>query len=408
MKKKLLLFFITILSINCYAQITFEQGYYINNENQKIKCLIKNIDWKNTPNEFTFKLTKNSKSQKAKIKSVKEFEIRNDSKYIRKTIEIDRSQHKDLNKLDYNINPNFQTEQLFLKVLVEGKANLYVYKDGNLIRYFYNNATDEIKQLIFKYFKTADNKLGKNQRFKQQLQKDLTCLDMKSNKVKSLTYDKKSLVNYFIAYNQCSNSDFKNYENKGKRKFFRLSIRPRINLSSLTINKSNSTSLTTDFGSEVQFRFGLEGEFILPFNKNKWSVLIEPTYQSFKAEKKRETDNLSIGRLTANVNYSSIEIPIGLRHYFFLNNRSNFFANMAFIFDYAKSSSITFEKEYNSKVEGLKINLGNNFAFGVGFKLDDKFSVELRYHTNKDVLKNYFYWFSSYKTTSIILGYRIL
>ena len=82
MKKQLLFLLITILSFNCYSQISFEKGYYIDNSNQKTNCLIKNIDWKNNPTQFEYKLSENSESKKKTIESIKEFGINNISKYI--------------------------------------------------------------------------------------------------------------------------------------------------------------------------------------------------------------------------------------------------------------------------------------------------------------------------------------
>lgn len=58
MKKRILFLLITILSLNCYSQISFQKGYYIDNTNQKINCLIKNIDWKNNPTEFEYNYPK--------------------------------------------------------------------------------------------------------------------------------------------------------------------------------------------------------------------------------------------------------------------------------------------------------------------------------------------------------------
>lgn len=94
MKRQLLLILIIILSLNGYSQISFEKGYYIDDSNQKIYCLIKNIDWENNPTEFEFKLTGNSEPKKAIVKNVKEFGIENISKYVRGNVNIDRSSDK--------------------------------------------------------------------------------------------------------------------------------------------------------------------------------------------------------------------------------------------------------------------------------------------------------------------------
>ncbi len=47
-----------------------------------------------------------------------------------------------------------------------------------------------------------------------------------------------------------------------------------------------------DFGSQVNFRIGIEAEFIRGFNKNKWAIICEPTYQSFTGEATYEITDL--------------------------------------------------------------------------------------------------------------------
>ncbi len=91
MKKGLFIIFIITFSFKSYSQITFEKGYFINNNNKKIDCLIKNNDWKNNPIEFNYKLLNDKNIQIASINSIKEFGIYNYSKFIEvKLILIDQ------------------------------------------------------------------------------------------------------------------------------------------------------------------------------------------------------------------------------------------------------------------------------------------------------------------------------
>jgi hypothetical protein len=210
MKKQLLFLTIAILSFNSYSQIAFEKGYYIDNMNQKTNCLIKNIDWKNNPIEFEYKQSENSESKTMTIKSIKEFGIDNISKYIRTTINIDRSS-ENINSLSDDKIPIFQEEELFLKVLVEGKATLYEYVDGNLIRYFYNNDNSTIEQLIFKSYITPENNIGRNNRFREQLWINLKCPNFKISEIENLEYKKNELVVFFIEYNECNNQEYVNF-----------------------------------------------------------------------------------------------------------------------------------------------------------------------------------------------------
>ena len=83
MTKKLLTLFFAIIACNCFAQIKFENGYFITDSNQKIECLIKNIDWKSNPTQFEYQLTQSSEVKIETSKNVKEFAVYNSSKFIR-------------------------------------------------------------------------------------------------------------------------------------------------------------------------------------------------------------------------------------------------------------------------------------------------------------------------------------
>jgi hypothetical protein len=378
MKIKLLFLFTTILSFNCYSQISFENGYYIDNNNQKINCLIKNLDWEKNPTEFKYKLSENGELKENSIKSVKEFGIHNVLKYVRNSVKIDRSSSK-VDELDNNRRVAFKEEQLFLKVLVEGKSTLYSYADIGLIRYFYSIGESNIEQLVFKSYITDEYKVGTNNRFRNQLWNNLKCTDIKKNRVEKLKYRKSDLVNFFVDYNNCNNQKPINFDQKQKKDLFNLTLRPRLNISSL------SNFRNTNIRNELDFAFGIEAEFILAFNKNKWSFIVEPIYTSFKAEKSTN------GGLEDAINYSTIECSAGVRHYSFLNDNSKIFINTSVIYD-------------------LQINEPTNLttiymAFGLGYKYNDKYSLELRHQTPRPVGSDT--WLAEYKTLSIIFGYSL-
>lgn len=406
MKKQIIFLLVSILSFSCYSQIKFEKGYIIDNDNQKKSCLIKNLDWRNNPVEFEYKISENSEIKKATIKQIKEFGIDNVSKYVRAKVDMDRSSNN-LNSISTDRNPIFKKEVLFLKVLVDGKSTLYEYVDENLRRYFYNKDNSPIKQLVYKIYKTYEDDIRKNERFKKQLLDDLKCPSIEFSKIKGLEYKKKSLVNFFVEYNTCSNQEFTNFEKKQKRNEFNLNIRPRINLSSLKIENTGYNTLDTDFGSNISFGLGLEAEYILPFNRNKWSLLFEPTYQYFKINKTYSVNNVSGGKLHAKVDYSSFEFPISVREYFFLKNKSKIFVNASYIFDINLKSSIEFTRIDGSNYKTLDISARNNMALGIGYKQKDKYSLEIRYQTSRHILGSYPYWSSKFNTLSVIFGYSL-
>ena len=186
-----------------------------------------------------------------------------------------------------------------------------------------------------------------------------------------------------------------------------MSIRPGINNSSLEIKNIFQDSKDTDFGNKMAARIGIEAEFILPFNKNKWGIIIEPTYQYFKSEQSRATSNISGGFLVSKVDYKSIELPLGVRYYIYFNNQSKLFANLSYVLDFTKNSTIKFLRNDGSMLSELEIRARMNFALGIGYKYKDRYSLEIRYYTKRNILGEYLYWNSDYRTISILFGYSL-
>ncbi|SDX86422.1 hypothetical protein SAMN05444411_110137 [Lutibacter oricola] len=407
MKKYFLLIALAIFVSKTYSQITFEKGYFINNANQKVECFIKNVDWRKNPSEIEYKISENDKIKTIGLKTAKEFRIYNASKYIQKTVEIDKSSTK-INNLSETKKVNFTTKTLFLKVLIEGKANLYSYEGDGFSKFFYSTENKTIEQLVYKTYLTKDSKIGENNRFKQQLWNNLKCASIKLNTIEKIRYKKKDLINIFSQFNNCFKSEFVNYELKEKRDLFNLSVRPQFRNSSLNIKNAVSDTKNTNFGSSTSFGLGIEAEIIFPFNKNKWAIIFEPTFQQFKSEKTYVVSEFSGRTNTAVAKYNSIELPIGVRHYFFLNNDSKIFINASYINDIPLNSSIHFEEEDGHIYSEKNVNTNTNFAFGMGYKLKNKYSIEARVQTKRQVMNSYIFWKSPYKTTSIIFGYSFL
>ncbi|MDH5598822.1 MAG: hypothetical protein OEY34_06850, partial [Cyclobacteriaceae bacterium] len=136
------------------SQVTFEKGYFINNNNDTVKCLIKNYEWKNNPFEFTFKENESSQPQLAPVYNVRFFEIYGKSKYIRSEVNIDRSDSK-LNTLSKSSSPEWSYEMLFLKVIIDSDYSLYSYHQNNFTRFFYSTPDIPITQLVYKKYELS-------------------------------------------------------------------------------------------------------------------------------------------------------------------------------------------------------------------------------------------------------------
>ncbi|WP_338840922.1 outer membrane beta-barrel protein [Flavobacterium ginsenosidimutans] len=414
MKKQILFIALTLLlTLKSYSQIAFEKGYVITENNQKTDCLIENMDWKNNPKDFRYKLSEDSPIINADTKTIKEFRVTGQKKFIRSTVNIDRSS-KDLQTMTTEKKPIFHLETLFLQVLMEGNASLYLYDDSTIRRFFYKVNNSEVKQLVYKTYLVSDDndntknytdQIAKNNYFREQLYLDLKCDNIQQNEYETLTYTKNTLMRIFAKYNKCTNSEFTDLEVKEKKDLFNLSVRPRYNNSSLTMENTIFEGLDYDFGGKSSFSLGLEAEFILPFNKNRWAIFIEPTYQYYKGEQTIASSDVVGGTLTGKVDYKSIELPIGIRRYFFINENVKLFANGAFIVDFSNNSKATVTRKDGSELNKLDVKSSVNFGFGLGCKFMDKFSAEVRFQTPRRLLADNTNWSSSYQTTSLIVGY---
>ncbi len=410
MIKKILWLIALSLPLYANAQIEYEKGYYINNSGEKTNCLIKNLDWKDNPTEFKYKLFEEDEARDNTIKSVKEFGIDGGIKYQRFEVKIDRSSElvKDLSR---ERNPIFNTELLFLEPLVRGKASLYYYEKGNLRRYFISINNSAPEQLVYKSYlaknRFKSDEVKKNKMYKQQLYKYLSCKDISLNQVKSIGYYTKDLVKLFKAYNDCKGNEIDETSEASKLekdyKLFHISLKPGISSSSLGVYPSNGNDRkSVSFDKQLRLRFGVEFEFVMPFNKGKWALFTEPAYQSFKGEEIINFNSFNPSVEVA-IDYSSVELPLGIRYYMYLNSRTKMFINAAYVIDIHGPTELKYEG-----ISNLEVNTAPNLSLGVGYKFRNTFSVELRRGFTREMFRYNSYWKGNYNTISFIFGYTII
>ncbi len=398
MKSILTFILIFLFSFSTIAQINFQNGYFVDNNDLKINCFIKDIDWKNNPVSIDYKESENSAIQTASLNDIKEFGVA-DVKYERKTVNIDRSSDR-ISSLSFDRNPNFNQETLFLKILVEGDATLYKYNDKNLERYFYAIKNGQVQQLVYKRFYINSTQIKDNNQYKQQLTNSLTCKPIPKN----VRYSTSDLSEVFIDYNTCINPNMDYSKNKVKSDAFNLSVRAGYFVGSFNIGTTDKNSLSTleaDFGSVNGYRFGAESEYIMPFNNGKWSLLGELAYMNFSSE----TITPSLYPKIATVDYKALELPIGIRHYFFINSNSKIFLNASYVFAFNLNSELNFKNEGFSR--DREVSIGSNFAFGAGFNYLNKYALELRYNFKRDLMGNYVSYGSNFNYLGLNLSYNL-
>ena len=403
--KKIILLFVLFFSLTISAQIKFEKAYFIDNNDNRVECLIKNADWKNNPDFFNYKLSEESEIKTGSVKEVKVFEIYNQSKFVRGNVDFDKSSNN-INNLSESREPEFVQRQLFLKQIVTGSANLFKYEEGNDIKFFYQKANNEFEQLIYKPYQLELYQIDYNDSYKQQLGNLLTCNSVSKNQINNTTYKEKNMVDLFTKYNQCMDPSYESVAATKKNGDLNLSIRPRVNFASLDLSSSTTRDLF-EFGDYTSFGAGLELEYVFPFNKNKWAVILEPTYRTYKGETVIEPFYMAGNKLFTFADYQSIEVPIGIRHYLFIDSKSRIFLNAQYVFDVNMGSSLEVRRADGSVSQDLEVDSFANFALGAGYSYNAKFGVEVRYFTTRNIVRGYPNNNTSFRNVSLILSYTV-
>ncbi|MFY0629521.1 MAG: hypothetical protein JXR05_04010 [Flavobacteriaceae bacterium] len=410
MKQCIMLCLFLMIGVNTIAQIKFEKGYFIQDDGQKIECLIKNESWDMNNGSFQYKISENQNAIEKELGKINEITIYNTLKYQRYDVDIDVS-ISTINQLSADRNPKFRKMPLLLKVLLEGKATLYQYKEKKIVRFFYKTEEMEIpKQLVYKKYASTNNTVKSNNAYKQELAKHAFCKKEGYNAINRLTYSRTNLEKYFKKYNECSNANYTFYEEFNDTKRLFLKAKAGISSSSFSTSKIASNFLfgyDIDFGSKIIPFFGFELEYFLPTKGNKWSLFIDPKFRSFKISTVAITSNSTVFDNSEKVdfNYKSIEIPIGFRYYTYLKSNSKLSFSLGFMLESGfKNSGFNFEKQVgnNDLLETNAFSI-NNLVYGIGYH-KDKYAIELKYNA-RSVIKTTNLWDTKYQNIDLSFSY---
>ena len=360
MYKFTFLFIFTLLSVQAFSQIDFEKGYFINNDGSRTEAYIKNKEWLGSPTEFTYTDQPGGETKIAKIENIREFAVGN-SKFIRTTVKIDNSVNQD-GKLSSTAAPDFVTETVLLKVLIEGSADLFYFRRKGEDRFFFRTNDGPINQLVYKKFLgpticTPIITLSGSAKIQCH------CKKTSDQMFKRLRYDE-VMKKHFIEHNVCSGDSRGRQGCQKKNYLLKYTGMDLANAHATYINNQ----LYAEYDSKPGFRLGLDMEIVLPFNRNKWAVMVEPTYQSYKSQSKAKNKQ--------KIEYTSIEMPLGVRHYFFLNKSTTIFLDAGAVFD------LPFKYE-TTAFEAKKPSASVMAGIGVSFK---KFSIEGRHYFERSVI----------------------
>jgi len=371
LKKQFNLFSWILFSVYGFSQTNFVKGYFITNENDRVECLINDISWKENPTIFEFKLNEGTEIQKKGISEVKEFGIGELIRYIRTDINIDRSFRDGESEIS-DRKPNYVKQTVFIEVLIDGLASLYVYKEDKDKWFFFKSGIDsEIQQLIYRKYFPKKGSIEEYSPFRQQLKFAGNCSNISSDRLKKVEYTQNDLGSIFLKYNSCRSSKQTSFVGNRDRGLFTFTLRPGLEFNDISL----STSFPRlNYEAKLGYRLGFEMEKLFLMQDRRWALIIEPTFKYLALDRDGENDGLE-----------TMELPIGVRHYFTPNLGNGFFLDASYVLD-------------------LSV-LNNSFTGGIGYKHKSNLSIQGKISQRKNLEKAFVDIEGNLNTYTIILGY---
>jgi hypothetical protein len=267
--------------------------------------------------------------------------------------------------------------------------------------------------LVYKKYYVSNSSVATNESYRKTLFDNFKCDGIDVNSIRNVEYDQKDLVDIFSQYNMCSSGE--NLVIQEAPSQGRISLKAKAGISFNQLDVSFDSGIlrqdrqSAEFTKEIGTRFGLEVEYLLPFNKNKWSVFLEPTFLSYSSSADIRIENdVTVFEDTATIDYKVIEIPFGIRHYMYLSNKSKIFINAAIVLTADLSDQIEYADESVASSNNLDIKSSSNLMLGLGYEFNNKFSIEARTYTNRDILSSYVSYNGEFSSYGFVLGYRFL
>ena len=386
MKASLCFPFVLLLNSLGYSQVVFEQGYLIKINGDSIPCLIKNPDWKKNPQQYEYKLTNEDQIQTGDMENTSAFGIGREVKFVTKEVDVDVSNDQ-IEDLDLERAPRFTRKKVFLRVLLEGRGSLHELDTRENIRFYILAENGQLVPLVYKAYQVPGKGVAYNYTYRSQLNKEMACGSSAAS-IQDLKYDRTELMNYVREYNTCIGSGTVEYEKQARPLRFSVRVFTGINFYSVLINNRTDPKIGLKVGAEL--------EAILPISKSKMAVFLAPAYQAFRS------DPVEFSLQTATLDYKGLELPVGFRHYLFLNTRSKLFFEGMFVVDIPFANKIDFSSRED-------INNSNSFtyAFGSGLMIN-RWSIQGRWYgarkfNDVELLQGTL----GFRKISVFLGYRL-
>ncbi|WP_020571398.1 porin family protein [Neolewinella persica] len=401
MKKSFILQLIALFFFtgSIYGQATFKPGYVAYLDGSKEVVLIKDLGWRYIPKFITIKSTEEGNSKRIETAALKEIKIEDGSYFIRKLVAIDKSSSITGN-LPSTRNPDLIVESTLLRPIVMGEVSLYSYSQPKTTKFFYQVENVEITELINRDYISTSGQVLTNDFYRAQLKTDLSCDDRDERAVGKTSYTEKHLRRLFIVENTCRNAPFVDHrEDKSENKKINFSVQPGVFLANVTILLDPAYGRRVPYSGKLLFRPGFEIELNSSYLNNRLRFFTSPNFLHHKQKSTLFFENRAfVDSTILNINYSAVEIPLGLRYYPLTKPVVSLFIDASIGYSWYLTREVTYDDNSSS----FELSPSNfNGYLGLGLMIKEKFTFSIKYQ--RDFIPSKFI-----RGTSSVNGFRLV
>ena len=392
----------TLIALICsgllFSQTSFQPGYYVDNESNKISGLIKNEDWSQIPSKILFKKHADDEAVTIEGNQFSGFKVEGTKHYYR-TLKLDS--YKLYNSSGDEV--DYPSIELLARVVIDGQATFLTTKVNDELLYVIQIEDQAPQVLMYKKYILNDGKIRERKGFQKQLFDANPCEQPLDTKLfLDVKYRLNEISNIVTGFNDCLGSASENYNKKRTKGQFNLLVKANVVFNNFQkagfgygegLSSDGSNFAEFPISNQTTFGIGLELEYMLPFNNKRWSIFTNPMYQYLQKDSATRTDGLFYAFSTSNVctytvDLSYIELPIGVRYFFVQSNNINAFVNVAFGTNIVLSDASNLEfVDADIVVEERIISSSSNsfITIGGGVRINSKFDVYVNYYASKSI-----------------------
>jgi hypothetical protein len=285
MKSYLYLFVLLAIGLNINGQSNFLKAIVINNNGDSIYGSINYRNWKNNPKTISFLNTEN-KTANFDAGSIKGFFIPSvNETYTSFAIEKDmlpQNENEAIN--NNNINSPSTKETAFLLQLVKHPLiSLYLLVTDNKEHFYYRKENEVPVELIHHYlFNDSNKQLEEVNTYKKQLSDLFLSCPNVAAQAETTGFSEEKIQHIIVAYIQCVAPGSAVDNKKKDPTQFTFGIIAGAMLNKFRFEGSDELLVDNNYSGNVSPVLGISLDLGLSRNRNKWHIINEIIYKSYK------------------------------------------------------------------------------------------------------------------------------